>query len=635
MVSRSRMVGWIFSLVLIGTAATAIPSDAPAGQSGPTFQFSGRYADLAPAQQRLLNDWLERFIQLTGKTLPPTEEIYERVSISNRATFEAITHALLNTSLSDESGAPMGNALELVLHMETVRGQMPGVGGDLQFRMYARLRPDALDVLHRCQEFKRGPDNVTFHKGYPQSFRQQGGVPSIQISVSADGHRADIDVDYRSSKFPTALLNGHLSAANSDVRAGDNSNRHNERWSGLTDWWRNIFGLPFLGAAGEDTGDTIIPKVPRAGREKIRVAVKDFLSAWLVEQRPELSMAYFSNSAYACYPPDEPGQPVDRGMVPFRLLKSMAEATRVIGKITSLEGVVKAVPLNNPRLQLVKNEDQHEFSLYRVPTALGSAIRCEDGLRLPPNRATPQADEQYGRFYASAFYVSTPSRRGATIYLLWAKEKKYWQIVAFNTEPDDAPQPEVPDLRPDEAPVATPAPVAGDPGMVAAATDFFTAWFVDRDFDRSLGHIAPRTFPCLNYFLPEGTPPMDSPEAFAAFIRASMARVSETTGAVARLEDALRASTPANRAVQLVRHDHMKAFTILCIPDHYGDAFDCSQPIEQGLHREPPPGGLAYGNYFGTSFSLKVAGDQPAVTYLVWRREGGAWKIIWYYLELP
>ncbi|HNR38475.1 MAG TPA: hypothetical protein PKN61_05515, partial [Acidobacteriota bacterium] len=633
MISGSRLVAWMLRLAMLGLAvmsmsAGAYAEDTSAGQPEPVFRFSGRYADLVPVQQRLLDDWLARFSQLTGTSLPPPEEIYERVSISNRATFEAITHALINSTLTDESGASLGNALDLVLHMETVRGQMPGIGGDLQFRMYARLRPDALDILHRCREFKRGPDNVSYHKGYPQNFRQQGGVPSIQISVTADGHRADVDVDYRSAKFPAALFNGHLSSANSDVRAGDNAVRHNTRWSGLTDWWRNLFGLPFLGAPDEDTGETLIPKEPRAGRKKIPVAVKDFLSAWLVEQRPELSMAYYSNSAFPCYPPDEPGQPVDFGMVPFRILKAMAEAVRVIGKVPSLSGVVHAVRLDNPRLQLVKHDDRALFSLYRVPTALGEVIRCEDGLRMPPDHAIPTGNDQYGRFYASAFYLSTPTRQGAALYMLWEREDKNWKIVAFKAEPDEAPHMEVPDLRPAAAPVAVPEPVAGDPGMITAATDFFAAWFLDRDFDRGLRHIAPRTFPCLNYFLPAGTPPLDSSEAFAGFIRASMARVCETTGPVTRLEDALHAATLANPGVQLVRHDHMRAFTIFCIPDHYGDAFDCSQPFERDLRLETPPDGPTYGNCFGTAFSLKVAGAQPAVTYLVWRREGGAWKII-------
>jgi hypothetical protein len=50
----------------------------------------------------------------------------------------------------------------------------------------------------------------------------------------------DIDVDYRSFKFPQALVNGHLTAANSDVRTGNNLSRHDSRWAGLAGWWQDL-----------------------------------------------------------------------------------------------------------------------------------------------------------------------------------------------------------------------------------------------------------------------------------------------------------------------------------------------------------------------------------------------------------
>ena len=90
-------------------------------------------------------------------------------------------------------------------------------------------------MLNRSREFKRGVDNTVYHKGYPINYREQGGSPSIQVSIAMDGRLADIDVDYRSSGFPVALLNGHLSASNSDVRAGDNAERHAERWLGISE----------------------------------------------------------------------------------------------------------------------------------------------------------------------------------------------------------------------------------------------------------------------------------------------------------------------------------------------------------------------------------------------------------------
>ena len=105
----------------------------------------------------------------------------------------------MTTPLTDAAGARLGglqDALALVGHVESIRGQVPGASGDHQFRIYVRLIPAALDTLARSQEFKRGVDNTVFHKGYPTNYRAQGGTPSIQISIAPDGHRADIDVDY-------------------------------------------------------------------------------------------------------------------------------------------------------------------------------------------------------------------------------------------------------------------------------------------------------------------------------------------------------------------------------------------------------------------------------------------------------
>jgi len=72
-------------------------------------------------------------------------------------------------------------------------------------------------------------DNVHYHKGFPICYRLKNGPPSIQYSISRDKKMSDIDVDYRSSTFPKALVDGHLTAANSDVRAGNNLDSHDNR----------------------------------------------------------------------------------------------------------------------------------------------------------------------------------------------------------------------------------------------------------------------------------------------------------------------------------------------------------------------------------------------------------------------
>jgi hypothetical protein len=139
--------------------------------------------------------------------------------LHRQTTFEAVTHSLLRTTLTDAEGRDLGTALQLVQRIDRVAGQETGVRGDQQFRLYVDLRPGAAEVVRTSREFFRDKDNTVFHKGYPVNYRLGGRFPSIQISITPDGDRADIDVDYLSSRVPQGLFNGHLSSPNSDVRA--------------------------------------------------------------------------------------------------------------------------------------------------------------------------------------------------------------------------------------------------------------------------------------------------------------------------------------------------------------------------------------------------------------------------------
>ncbi len=199
------------------------------------------FGDLEPRQQELLEGYTAAFNERSGRNLS-TQEYFDSMTVSERTTYDAVTHALIYSKLTDDEGNDLGSALDLVSGIERVAGQYYGRGGDQQFRLYAFLVPDAKETLETSKEFFLGKENTVYHAGYPDSYRQEGKVPNIQFSLSEDEMKADIDVDYRSSKMPGALFNGHLTSANSDVRAGDNHDRHNTRWSGLVAWWQEIYG---------------------------------------------------------------------------------------------------------------------------------------------------------------------------------------------------------------------------------------------------------------------------------------------------------------------------------------------------------------------------------------------------------
>ncbi|HST12303.1 MAG TPA: hypothetical protein VLL05_18155, partial [Terriglobales bacterium] len=306
--------------------------------------FGGSFQELLPEQQRVVVEIVSRFNSSTGQSLTP-QKVYDGARLSVRTTFEAISHALLTTKLTSKSGEPLGNAFDLVDVVEEVSGEFPGKRGDQQFRIYAVMKPDAVAKLQESKEFLRDKDNRRYHKGFPVCFRLPN-VPSIQFSLTRDGKRADIDVDYRSPRFPNALVNGHLRAANSDVRAGNNGDQHNQRWNGLSLWWKTLFGFDFSANAGKENPSqnaTGIPTSPRiTSKESLDTAVQDFLTSWLLENKPRFAVPYFSRRSYPCLEAlsESKGKSVPAGVVRYEILNDLGKYADELGAVKNLKDVV-------------------------------------------------------------------------------------------------------------------------------------------------------------------------------------------------------------------------------------------------------------------------------------------------------
>ncbi len=279
------------------------------------------YADLALRQQELFQTYVDNYNATRGKQYT-AEEGFERLTVSEQTTFYGVTHALLHTSLTDSGGADMGLAIDRIEAVNRIAGQYEGMGGDQQFRIYVTLKAGTRELLQKSREFFIDHENTVYHVGFPHSYRQAGKEPNMQMSLSADGMRADIDVDYRSSKTPQSLFNGHLTAANSDVRAGENPKLHNARWSGLILWWQDTLGR-LQGSVTKpvdlaNTDRAMGPPTPLppdrpsgAAPDKIEDAAQEFLTDWLVRRQVQ-SGARVPLNAGLCLPqPDrrceEPG----------------------------------------------------------------------------------------------------------------------------------------------------------------------------------------------------------------------------------------------------------------------------------------------------------------------------------------
>jgi hypothetical protein len=602
-----------------------------------TAVLGDKYSDLLPEQKALVEDWFKRFSDVMKRSVSP-QEGYDNLPVSAKTTFSAVTHALVHTTLTDQSGASLGaSAITLIDRLDTVAGKIDGAGGDEQFRIYVVLKPNALDILAKSREFGRGPDNVVFHKGFPICYRSKNGVPSLQISAAKDGRRADIDVDYRSSKFPMALMNGHLSSSNSDVRAGNNDERHNEHWTGLSSWWRGFLGLPLIETRPDaDSWPYREPAIKSSAKPEI--AVRDFLKAWLVEQRPDLAAPYFAESSFRCREL-EGGSATDLGMAKFSLLMGLKNVNQQIGKVAQLSDVIVGVELTGPRGKRIPHPFSTEFTLYDVREDLAEQMRCLN--RLDPSNVSEKAinSKSFGKYVGSVFKLKVTGQKTETVAVLWAKENGYWKIISYDTEPE-FDRYRVPDTTSQAAVAAAAAPamvyVAGDKELIRNAGDFLNKWFVQGRPSEAFQHLSTKAYPCVNLYRDDDTPAPGSPEAAGRLIEAGMAKAAANVGSVKKLDKAIAAPVVSHPDVRLVKHSDSKAYVIASVPDHMAAAAGCQErKPNEDLYFQEPGTGMVYGNYYAVGFRLvKTVGD-PGVLWTVWTKESGQWKVVSYFLMTP
>jgi hypothetical protein len=391
------------------------------------------YADLAPRQKELFQTYIDGYNASRGSHYT-VEEGFERLTVSEQTTFYGITHAALRSQLTDANRTSLGAPIDLIEGVDRIAGQYGGKGGDQQFRLYVRLKPGARETLEKSQEFFRDHENTVYHIGYPHSFRQNGKEPNMQFSLSEDGLRADIDVDYRSSKSPAALFNGHLTSSNSDVRAGENPSSHTARWSGLVLWWQDVFGklkdsLPkdpdVLNTSRAVGPPTPLPPDRPAGAapDKIEDAAQEFLTDWLVRHQYDQALEFLSPNAFACLnlTGDARGRAMDAASARRELRKLMEYGVARLGTRPDLTSTIEAFIPRTPNQPVIDHPFKREFLLGPLPESTARQYLC-NAASAPPLGA---AADYHGVVFT--FRIDG----GGTLGLLWNREGGRWKIVSY------------------------------------------------------------------------------------------------------------------------------------------------------------------------------------------------------------
>jgi hypothetical protein len=595
-----------------------------------TQNLGQSYAQLRPEQRRLVDDFVRRYNATAGAKFVP-EIAYDSARMSVRTTFDAVTHALLNAKLTDAQGKSLGRALDLVEAVDEVMGEESGVRGDRQFRLYVYLKPNTMEILAKSQEFFRDKDNATYHKGFPISYRLKNGPPSIQLSISRDKKMADADVDYRSSTFPKALFNGHLTASNSDVRAGNNLQRHDNRWSGLNGWWREVFAQ--FGTGSKPPKETA---TERLGQIPLNPAVKadegvdksthDFLKAWVVDKQPNKSVAYFSRRSYPCLESisQKNRKPMQQGMVRLRTEMAMRTFSDSTGTVASVNDVFEAADKWTPELKDAKNAFASEFRLVKLPSDMGQDQECGAVVDDDSEKSSRET------LYATAFRSKRGDSRNKLMSLVWAQEGDYWKIVAIRVE-DGSDSGIVPKSATAKLPVVEELkPIAGDPVAVKDITAFYQLWIGKRDSSQAARFVSPRSYACISA-------PADGQKKLtpSARIQSGLERALKKISSQPSLSDMMASLQPVNDLLRPVEQDNSKAFAIMAVPDQMAPSFLCQNRHLSGEEPELKPADAKYGSYYLSASRLNFGDEESPGLLLLWSKEKTDWKVVAWAVEVP
>jgi hypothetical protein len=241
--------------------------------------------------------------------------------------------------------------------------------------------------------------------------------------------------------MPQAMFNGHLTSANSDVRAGDNHERHNGRWGGFVAWWQGIFGNLKL-RDEEDQTDLLYteppeeptplpPNRPRGVKVgMIHDAVQEFLTDWLVRGDVDEAMEFLSPRSYACLNLDEDVEEeiLDARQARETLKDLMELSVDEMGDRDNLTEAIDEVIPWDKTVRVLSHPFERDFMVGEMTNRHAEQYVCGD----IPARPAGTGDD-YGTYWGVVFRFKAEG--AGALGLLWTREDGFWRIISYKSFP--------------------------------------------------------------------------------------------------------------------------------------------------------------------------------------------------------
>jgi hypothetical protein len=269
---------------------------------------------------------------------------------------------------------------------------------------------------------------------------------------------------------------------------------------------------------------------------------------------------------------------VDHGMAKFKLLIAMQQANQRFGNPAQLSDISTPEFLGDTavRVKLVHQPHEGQFALYDVREDAAEQFKCANQVDASRISSKAAASKAFGKYYGAVVRLGGKNGiQGTTLATLWTREGKRWQLISYDVDPEweQYRAPDTGKSPPAAAPTAYAPALAG---LVEASTKFLEAWFVRGDFDAALEYLSPKCADCVKLNRAGDEPAPETAEDALVQIKSVLRRVTETTGTVRRLDEAIVSPQPNHEDIRLIKHPDGNAFAIASIPDYMARGLDCS-----------------------------------------------------------
>jgi hypothetical protein len=174
----------------------------------------------------------------------------------------------------------------------------------------------------------------------------------------------------------------------------------------------------------------------------------------------------------------------------------------------------------------------------------------------------------------------------------------------------------VPPNRPPTAPI---------PEVADAVQEFLTDWLIRRNYEEAASFFAPDILRCVADS--RELNPKSSPERLRQASLQLLETAADEWGRPTSLSMAMNPVIPWSPAVRIVKQAFEQDFTVVEAPTELGEMYECgAAPPKKFVPSSTPQ----YGTYYGVVLQVVREGRPGGTLVLVWRRVGGAWRLVAY-----